>query len=229
MSIVHSAEIRWIIAGEVPAEIKNWYENDPFCNREKIRVDYYLKFTGDDFIGIKLRQYADGEQNLEFKPIKKGAVSMQLPPGIAGRVDEWDKWSTEAQAAQAFSDLLNPQENAWLALRKARWLRKYSADGDGIKKVDATKKEIRPRDGCNVEFTQLRLGTVDEITENGPELGKPFWTIGFEAFNDEARVKEILEEVMPLELANENCPTEVKQYLRAEHSYAYPDWLAKAR
>lgn len=51
-------------------------------------------------------------------------------------------------------------------------------------------------------------GTIDEITENGPESGKPFWTIGFEAFNDEARVKQILEEVLPLELANENCPTE---------------------
>ena len=40
----------------------------------------------------------------------------------------------------------------------------------------------------HVEFTELRLGTVDEVTESGPELGKAFWTIGMEAFNDETRV-----------------------------------------
>ena len=34
---------------------------------------------------------------------------------------------------------------------------------------------------------------------------------------------------MKLELGNENCPTELKQYLKAEYSAAYPDWLAKAR
>jgi hypothetical protein len=228
MSILYSTEIRWIIAGKAPASIKRWYEGDAFCNREKVRVDYYLKFPGDEFVGVKLRKYVDGGQNLEFKPIKQSAIALQLPPGIAGRVEAWEKWSTESQAAQEFSNLLNQRKDAWLALRKARWLRKYSADGD-IRKVDATKKEVRPRDGCNVEFTELYLGTVDEVTETGPELGKPFWTIGFEAFNDETKEKQILEEVLKLELGNANCPTELKRYLTTEYSAAYPDWLAKAR
>jgi hypothetical protein len=95
--------------------------------------------------------------------------------------------------------------------------------------VDATKKEVRPRDGCNVEFTELHLGTVDEITETGPALGKPFWTIGFEAFNDETRGKHILEEVLKLEFGSAHCPTELKRYLTPEYAAAYPDWLAKAR
>ena len=139
MAIQYSAEIRWIIAGKAPASIKRWYEGDALCNREKVRVDYYLKFPGDEFVGIKLRKYPDGNQNLEFKPIKQG-IALQLPTGIVGRAEEWEKWSTEAQAAQEFSNLLNRQKNVWLALGKARWLRKYSADGDSIKKVDATKR-----------------------------------------------------------------------------------------
>ena len=94
MAIQYSAEIRWIIAGKAPASIKRWYEGDALCNREKIRVDYYLKFPGDEFVGIKLRKYPDGNQNLEFKPIKQG-IALQLPTGIAGRGEEWEKWSTE--------------------------------------------------------------------------------------------------------------------------------------
>jgi hypothetical protein len=229
MPIQYSAEIRWIIAGKAPASVKAWYEGDTFCNREKIRVDYYLKFPGDEFVGIKLRKYPDGGQNLEFKLIKKSAVDLQLPTGIVGRVEEWEKWSTDAEAATGFSNLLSRQKNVWLALRKDRWLRKYSADGDATKKVDATKKEIRPRDGCNVEYTELRLGAVDEIREDRPESGKPFWTIGFESFEDESKGQQILESVLALELGNENCPTELKQYLKAEHSVAYPDWFAKTR
>ena len=107
MAIQYSAEIRWIVAGKAPASIKRWYEGDAFCNREKVRVDYYVKFPGDAFVGIKLRKYADGRQNLEFKPIKKSNVALELPSGISGRVEEWEKWSTEAEAAQEFSNLLN--------------------------------------------------------------------------------------------------------------------------
>jgi hypothetical protein len=68
-----------------------------------------------------------------------------------------------------------------------------------------------------------------QITETGPALGKPFWTIGFEAFNDETREKHILEEVLQLELGSAHCPTELKRYLTPEYAAAYPDWLAKAR
>ena len=91
MSIIYSAEIRWIIAGNAPTSIKRWYEDDKQCNREKVRVDYYLRFPGDEFVGIKLRKYEDGGQNLEFKPIKKSAVAWQLSSEIAGRVEEWEK------------------------------------------------------------------------------------------------------------------------------------------
>ena len=87
MSILYSTEIRWIIAGLAPASIKRWYEGDAWCHREKVRVDYYLTFPGDEFVGIKLRKYEAGAQNLEFKPLKKSAVALQLPPGIAGRVE----------------------------------------------------------------------------------------------------------------------------------------------
>src|SRR6266542_1659767 len=126
MGIQYSTEIRWIIAGKAPASIKRWYEGDGFCNREKVRVDYYLKFPGDEFVGIKLRKYPEGGQNLEFKPIKRGTIVLQLPTGIVGRGEDWEKWSTEAEASQAFSNLLNQQKNTWIALRKDRWLRKYS-------------------------------------------------------------------------------------------------------
>ena len=78
MSILYSTEIRWIIAGIAPASIKRWYEGDALCNREKVRVDYYLKFPGDAFVGVKLRKYDDGAQNLEFKPLKKSAGSFSF-------------------------------------------------------------------------------------------------------------------------------------------------------
>jgi hypothetical protein len=69
MSILHGAEARWVISGLVPVDIKHWFANDPKCRHEESRVDYYRKFIGDQFIGIKLRKYESGDQKLEFKPI----------------------------------------------------------------------------------------------------------------------------------------------------------------
>ena len=64
MTIIHSAEVRWVTPGFVPENIKNWFKSDPNCRKEKTRIDYYLKFFGDQCIGIKLRKYASGDQKL---------------------------------------------------------------------------------------------------------------------------------------------------------------------
>jgi hypothetical protein len=120
MSVLHSAEVRWIIAGDAPIGIKEWFNGDPSCDHEAVRIDYYLKFPGDEYIGIKLRRYNDGRQNLEFKPVWRNRIALQLPAGITGRVEEWGKWSIQAQVAEDVSNMLERSKEDWFALRKDR-------------------------------------------------------------------------------------------------------------
>ena len=227
MTIFHSAEVRWIISGLVPENIRNWFKNDKNSKKENTRIDYYLKFLGDQYIGIKLRKYESGDQKLEFKPVFKTSFKVKLPDGISGKVEQWQKWSTDALAGKELLERLNHHHSDWHALQKDRWLRKYSSDGEKTEKGDANDKAFRPNDGCNVELTKLRIGTVDEISETNPEGGKPFWSLGFEAFNDSNRVEDILTEVMRLELVKAQIPDGLHDYLTSKTTDSYPSWFAK--
>lgn len=152
---------------------------------------------------------------------------MKLPDSIRGRVEEWEKWSIEAKAGKELLHLLDYQSSEWPALRKDRWLRKYSADDIEIEKINAKNRALKPINGCNVELTELRLGNVDEINETNSGGGKPFWTLGFEAFNDKDRVDNILGEVVRLELQENQYPRELNDYLTNENTNSYPNWFAK--
>jgi len=229
MTIMHSAEVRWIIPGTVSENIKKWFKKDPNCRMEKTRIDYYLKFFGDRCIGIKLRKYDSGDQKLEFKPVFKNNVNVKLPDGISGKVEQWEKWSTGAIAGKELLEMLKYQHADWHALRKDRWLRKYSADKKKIEKINAKDENLRPENGCNVELTELRIGNVDEISETNLEGGKPFWTLGFEAFNDEDIVVNVLAEVVRMELLENQCPSEIYDHLASETTDSYPSWFAKFR
>jgi hypothetical protein len=224
MNLAYSAEIRWILDGDAPTEVKAWFEKDKFCRREPVRLDYYLKFPGDEFVGIKLRTYPEGGQNLEFKPIIRTIENAQLPDGITGRAEEWEKWSIEDQAAKQYVQMLG-EKNAWHVVRKVRWLRKYSAD-NAITKVNP---KDRPDNGCNVELTELQFGTIDQIVQIEAGKARPFWTIGFEAFikDDKNRVQKILEDVLKQEVQTEDHPKELCQYLIIANSTSYPKWLQK--
>jgi hypothetical protein len=116
--------------------------------------------------------------------------------------------------------MLDGEKDVWLAVRKVRWLRKYSADNPVTKKVNP--KKDHPDNGCNVELTALHFGTIDEIMA---EKGRPFWTIGFEAFNDKNRVQNILEDVLKQEVEAEDYPNELCQYLTIANSTSYPKWF----
>jgi len=221
MSLTYSAEIRWILDGEAPTAVKVWFEKDKLCDKEETRIDYYLKFPGYEFVGIKLRKYPEGGQNLEFKPIIRTIQNAQLPDGITGRAEEWEKWSIKDRAAEQYAQMLDGKKDAWLAVRKDRWLRKYSADNLITKKVNP---KDRPDNGCNVELTELQFGTIGEITEKN---GRPFWTIGFEAFNDKNRVQKILEDVLKQEVEAEDHPKGLCQYLIIANSTSYPKWFQK--
>ena len=223
-NILRSAEVRWIIEGEAPQVVRDWFAHDKKCKAEGPRVDYYWNVPNCEFTGIKLRKYpeANRNSNLEFKPLVQIVREFVLPDGVHGQVDVWDKWSTDGQAAVELSALLGERKDVWLAIRKLRWLRKYSADQGSATKVGASE---RPTDGCNVEYTELRAGAVGEIAEDKPNTGRPFWTIGFEAFNDENRVIHILREALAAEFTAADCPSELKQFLRAETSFNYPQWV----
>jgi hypothetical protein len=222
-NITHSAEVRWIMEGEIPPEVKNWFKGD---NQEPVRVDYYWNVPNCEVMGIKLRRYppkADEkprDPNLEFKPLVTVVKDFSLPKGVEAQVDIWDKWSTEGDASKKLMAQLSERKASWLAIRKTRWLRKYSAEQGAIRKVDA---KTRPPNGCNVELTELRVGSVDEIREDAPNAGKAYWTIGFEAFDDPNVVTQILREVVKAELTAADCPKELKPYLIKQHSWNYPE------
>jgi len=156
-------------------------------------------------------------------PEERPPPAASIPP-FHGRSDVGGIFAPDAAAE--LSALLGERKDVWLAIRKLRWLRKYSADQGSAKKLSASE---RPTDGCNVEYTELRAGAFGEIAEDKLNAGRPFWTIGFEAFNDEKRVTQILRETLGAEFTAADCPSELKQFLTAETSFNYPQWVTRNR
>lgn len=106
--------------------------------------------------------------------------------------------------------ILNRNDPNWIKVAKLRFLRKYEIENGGV--VKPVKIQPGPKQGCNVELTQLTKLNDKDID---------WWTLGFETYgtNDEDIRKgliQILDEVSTdLSLLK----------LDYNSSYGYPTWL----
>lgn len=203
--MVHSAEIRWFIPGPLPGDVRDWFGAGQGLTPEKARDDAYLFFPGCDTVGVKLR-----EGKLEVKAVVSPPRPLHLGDGVNGRTDQWVKWSLGSEGLKALEDDLR-QSGRWVEVRKERYLRKFSADGETPVEVPAREKPDR---GCNAELTCIRVD------------GDPgeWFSIGFEAFGPAGGVGKTLDDTLRLFFGRHGGVPGLR--LTGRESMSYPVWLA---
>lgn len=203
----------------------------PFVKAEKERTDEYLIFPDADTASFKQR-----EGKLEIKMLVAGPrpfsadIVTVAGPGplsvymVTGRIDQWVKWSFSPSEAK----LENPpapsppltlraqlaaemkQAGPWQAVKKVRYLQKYSFDSGSLVTVSPDQ---RPETGCQIELTKVSVqATVAD-----------WLTFGFEAFGPSGRVTAILDQAVR-EFFSTHGQAPVQ--LDGRDSLNYPAWLA---
>jgi len=199
-----TVEVRWFGTGAVPAEVQRWFQGKEHeAEAQPPRTDHYLRLGRNEDLGVKLR-----EGRIEIKQRQRDFGLVRFHPQIAGRVEQWRKWSLSLAGGEGhLADILVPA-SAWIAVHKVRRVHTYQVAAGT--KVGATPAGTYPGWGCNLELAELTVG--DE----------PWWTLGLEAFGPEVALRETLLLVADQAFSHKQAPT-----LRAADSYAYPLWLAQ--
>ncbi len=198
-------EVRWFYPGPIPQDVLAWYHyGERAPEGQPPRIDYYLRLPHQDDLNIKLR-----EGRIEIKQRAKQYGVEQLHARVSGLVESWHKWSFGVNdLGSGLGDLAGPQPG-WLAVRKARRLRRYLVtDGEEVSAIAGSAPVAQ---GCNLELAEIKLS--EEI----------WWSLAFETFGPEAALHSIFTCVARHTLRGANVPA-----LDAEHSYGYAHWLKSA-
>jgi len=198
--LTYTAEIRWFFEGALSGGVEDWFCHG-LCSEAETRTDSYVRLPGCETVGIKLR-----EKNFEVKALTHAGRHAAIDAS-AGLREGWVKWSFSDPAVTPFADAMRDGVPL-LAVDKKRRLRKYACDSGTPQPIAPA---AQPAEGCNAELTSLMLE------------GRPWWTIGFEAFGSSGTIEHSLLATLRRFLGDGTGP------LRFEtaNSYSYPAWLAR--
>jgi hypothetical protein len=179
-----------------------WYHyGERAPEAQPTRIDYYLRLTEHNDLGIKLR-----EGRIEIKQRAEQFGVEHLHECVHGLVEGWQKWSFGVNdIGDGLNDLAGPHP-AWIAIRKARRLRRYLVDGNGDV-FTVTGTEIAPQ-ACNIELAEVVIH------------GETWWSLAFEAYGPRADLHATFARVAQHTLRETAVPN-----LDAEHSYGYAQWI----
>jgi hypothetical protein len=211
----YSAEVRWFyLDAPDEKEITAWFKQNgkDFSGRWE-RADIYLLVNNLTTHGIKLR-----EGRLEIK-----IRTHEWPAGVianvhGGKINLWSKYSFTLQkenpevdeVIRAFAGLRSIGLNRdWIRVDKERLLIKFEADPD-LSILRIVPETARPEQGCNVEFTRLKVN-----------MAKEYHTFNFEAFGKGVNVRKILD----LTLAQVFSSLTLAG-LRMENSLSFPEFIS---
>jgi hypothetical protein len=206
--VLHTAEARWFIAKILPDEILEWFKAGQALESEGGQVHEYLLLPDVSTVGVKLR-----EGKLEIKAMASAPRPLRRVLGASGRTDQWVKWSFASEGLQTLAPELQ-RSGRWLKVRKERFLRRFSAGGDGL--VEETSRLMTfPPSGCNVELTRITV-----------EADPRFWfSLAFEAFGPPALAVKILEIAIRSFFQEHGRAPGIR--LSQRNSLSYPAWLVK--
>ncbi len=198
-------ETRWFYPGPIPPDVLAWYHyGERAPEAQPARIDCYLRLTDHDDLGIKLR-----EGRIEIKQ-RAGQYGVEhLHERVCGLVEGWRKWSFGVNdVGNGLNDLAGPRP-AWIAVRKARRLRRYQVTetGDAIA-IAGTEIALQ---GCNIELAELGIH------------GETWWSLAFETFGPEDALHATFMCVTKHALRGAAVP-----HLDAAHSYGYAQWMKTA-
>ncbi len=191
-------ETRWFYPGPIPPDVLAWYHyGERAPEAQPTRIDYYLRLGDNDDLGIKLR-----EGRIEIKQRVEQYGVEHLHERVRGLVEGWRKWSF------GVDDLGSGLgDTSWIAVRKARRLRRYLVTDAGDV-IAITGVEITAP-GCNVELAELAIH--DET----------WWSLAFETFGPEATLHATFTHVVRHVLRGNAVPS-----LDAGHSFGYAQWMS---
>ena len=197
-----TVEVRWFYPGQIPAPLLAWFHQvrgEP--EAQPCRVDHYLRLKTTEALGIKLR-----EGRIEIKQRQRRLGLVRFHERVAGQVEAWRKWSFPlTRAGASLVGLLTPA-SSWTAVEKERTLLRFQVAAGG--RVVPLPPASHEAHGCGLELTRIRA------------RGAAWWSLGFEAFGQEANLQESLVTVARHLLASGAVP-----HLDSAASYGYPRWL----
>lgn len=198
MAAFETAEVRWFYAGACPADIQAWFASAPHVGAAEERTDRYLALGEREDLGIKLRGGA--LLDVKLRTADHGAV--RLAEGIAGRIEEWAKWSFPVSAGD--------EDGLWRSVHKSRRTRSHVVD-EYTGRVSPTDPFPDRSEVCNAELAQVHID------------GRDYWSLGFEAWS---KLHEQQRDVLSAGLASFLSKTPVPHGVgRPSDSYSYAAWL----
>ncbi|MCP4334160.1 MAG: hypothetical protein GY785_16000 [Gammaproteobacteria bacterium] len=208
-----SAEVRWFSRGQLPGDMRLWFEAAGLATTEPRRTDDYLLLPGCVTTSVKLR---DGR--FEVKALTQSPCSVTYRHGITGLKDSWVKWSSARIDIDTSSQLVGRAKDPWISVSKIRRLRLVSLEGERPAEVSPDHRYLSG--GCQVELTAIDAWSR---TQNRSEAA-PWWTLAFEAFGDEKAMQDGLDLVID-DFFKEPPPVNLSR----KSSFSYPVWLQQLK
>jgi hypothetical protein len=196
-------ETRWFYPGPIPPDVLAWYHyGERAPEAQPTRIDYYLRLPDHDDLGIKLR-----EGRIEIKQRAEQYGVQHLHARVHGLVEGWRKWSFGVNDLGGGLGDLAGARPAWIAIRKARRLRRYLVTEAGDVSAAAIT-EIAPH-GCHIELAETVIHS------------ETWWSLAFETFGPEATLHATFTQVAQHVLRGDAVP-----HLDVAHSYGYAQWIS---
>ena len=193
--VLDTVELRWFVAGSLPAEVGVWFTGSTGVLEERSDT-YRLDGRGD--IGVKRRF---GE-TLELKVRRSPDGRIEFGDGLAGSLEVWRRWSPADVLVEHGAD------ERWVDVHKSVVKRRFLSDGTEVAYssiVEATGV------GCDVEVAAVTLGEVN------------WWTFAFAAFGPPATRRAALLASWKALGSAAPCPEPFEP--RTARAMGYPEWL----
>jgi hypothetical protein len=200
-----TAEVRWILPGDLDAAIAKWFERFP--GGMESREDAYLVRPVLRGLSVKIR----AGSLLEVKVYQGSLGVLDTASGARGRIESWRRWSFPFGP-------LGPDgagSPSWTVVHKRRWISQFFLAGGRLTTgiplrpgIPARAKEA----ACAVELTEVRSGC------------KTWWSLAFEATGAADLLRGTLQATAALILA-QAPPGEVE--LDLSHCQSYAEWLSR--
>jgi len=196
-----TAEVRWILPGQLDAAIAGWFERFP--GGMDSREDAYLIHPVPRGLSVKIR----AGQVLDVKLCHGSPGILDAAARARGRIESWRKWSFPI-------GLLGPDgagPPGWTVVHKRRRSIRFQLV-NGRLVADVPEQATEP--ACVAELTEVRTG------------GETWWSLGFEATGPAAALCGTLQRTAELMFA-ETPLGDVE--LDMSHCRSYVEWLSRRR
>lgn len=199
-----TAEVRWFLQGNIPHQVlKAYLKEGQRPISQPSRIDHYLRLTERSDLGIKIRQGA-----LEIKQRTHSYGIRQFNSQSTGYVANWLKWRFELHpSSQILTNDIAPSPQ-WTAIRKKRWLRRFSYQNTGD--FFEIPGELEITKGCEWELSEVQIvGSLDI-----------WWSIAFESFGESNNLQNELTKVVEKIFIGIG-----KMEYLPQDSKSYPEWI----